>query len=130
MEITNLIAKDIMKKPVISTKKSTFASEVALQLVSNRISGMPVIDDEERVIGVITEYDLLNQVRKGKELARLLAEDVMQKNPITVVVNTPVSYVLDIMLDSEILRIPVTDGLRLVGVISRSALLSFTLANI
>jgi len=130
VEITNLIAKDIMKKPVISTKKSTFASEVALQLVSNRISGMPVIDDEERVIGVITEYDLLNQVRKGKELARLLAEDVMQKNPITVVVNTPVSYVLDIMLDSEILRIPVTDGLRLVGVISRSALLSFTLANI
>jgi CBS domain-containing protein len=130
VEITNLIAKDIMKKPVISTKKSTFASEVALQLVSNRISGMPVIDDEERVIGVITEYDLLNQVRKGKELARLLAEDVMQKNPITVVVNTPVSYVLDIMLDSEILRIPVTDGLRLVGVISRSAILSFILGNI
>ena len=129
MDITNLIAKDIMRTPVISTKKDTPASEVALQLVSNHISGMPVIDDEERVIGVITEYDLLNQVRQGNELGKLFAEDVMQKHPITIVVDTPISYVLDVMLDSEILRIPVTDGLRLVGVISRSTILSFTLGN-
>ena len=129
MEITNLKAKNIMKKPVISTKKITFAREVASQLVSNRFSGIPVIDDDERIIGVITEYDLLNQVRKGKELANLLTKDVMQNNPITVDVNTPVSDVLDIMLEHGILRIPVTDSLRLVGIISRSAILSFILSD-
>lgn len=129
MEITKLKAKEVMKTPVISAKKSAFARDVAQQLVSDRFSGMPVIDDEERVIGVVTEYDLLNQVRKGKDLATLTVGDIMQKNPITVDVNAPLSYILDIMLENGILRIPVTDGLRLVGVISRSAILRIELSN-
>jgi len=129
MEITKLTAKEVMKTPVISTKKSALAKDVALQLVSDHFSGMPVIDDEERVIGVVTEYDLLNQVRKGKELVKLTVEDVMQKNPITVDVNAPLSDILDIMLENGILRIPVTDGLRLAGVISRSFILQFELSK-
>lgn len=129
MEITKLEAKDVMKTPVISAKKKASARDSALQLVSGRFSGMPVIDEEERVIGVITEHDLLDQVREGKDLGKLVVEDVMQKNPITVDVNTPLSDVLDIMLENGILRIPVTDGLRLVGIISRSAILRIALGN-
>jgi CBS domain-containing protein len=129
MEITKLEAKDVMKRPVTSTKKWVSARDIALQLVSGSFSGMPVIDEEERVIGVITEHDLLNQVREGKDLGKLVVEDVMQKNPITIDVNTPLSDLLDIMLESGILRIPVTDGLRLVGVISRSAILQIALSN-
>jgi CBS domain-containing protein len=127
MEITNLRARDVMRTPVIAAKKGISAKDVALQLVSGRFSGMPVTDEEERIIGVITEYDLLNQVREGKELAKLTAEDVMQKNPITVDADSPLTDVLDIMLENGILRIPVTDRLRLVGVISRSAILRITL---
>jgi CBS domain-containing protein len=100
-----------------------------LQMVSGRFSGMPVIDEEERVIGVITEHDLLDQIRKGKDLEKLAVEDVMQKNPITVDVSAPLSDVLDIMLENGILRIPVTDSLRLVGIISRSAILRIALSN-
>jgi len=129
VEITKLEAKDVMKTPVISAKKKASARDSALQLVSGRFSGMPVIDEEERVIGVITEHDLLDQVREGKDLGKLVVEDVMQKNPITVDVNTPLSDVLDIMLENGILRIPVTDGLRLVGIISRSAILRIALGN-
>jgi CIC family chloride channel protein len=90
---------------------------------------MPVIDEDERVIGVITEHDLLNQVREGKDLEKLAVEDVMQKNPITVDVSAPLGDILDIMLENGILRIPVTDGLRLVGIISRSAILRIALGN-
>ena len=129
MEITKLEAKDIMKKSVISTKKSASAKDIALQLVSGRFSGMPVIDEEERVIGVITEHDLLNKVLEGKDLGKLTVEDVMQKNPITVDVNAPLGDILDIMLENGILRIPVTDGLCLVGVISRSDILRIALSN-
>jgi len=129
VEITKLEAKDVMKIPAISAKKRASARDSALQLVSGRFSGMPVIDEEERVIGVITEHDLLDQVREGKDLGKLVVEDVMQKNPITVDVNAPLSDVLDIMLENGILRIPVTDGLRLVGIISRSAILRIVLSN-
>ncbi len=129
MEIAKLEAKDVMKRSVISTKKRASAREIASQLVSGRFSGMPVIDEEERVIGVITEHDLLVRVREGKDLGKLVVEDVMQKNPITVHVNAPLIDVLDIMLENGILRIPVTDGLRLVGLISRSAILRIELSN-
>jgi CBS domain-containing protein len=129
VEIKELEAKDVMTIPVVSTKKNTSARDVALQLVSGHFSGMPVTDDEERIIGVITEHDLLEQVREGKELGKLVVEDVMQKNPITADINSPLSDVLDIMLENGILRIPITDSLRLVGVISRSAILRITLSN-
>ena len=129
MEITKLEAKDVMRRPVISTKKSASASDIASQLVLGSFSGMPVIDDEDRVIGVISEHDLLDRLREGKDLGELVVEDVMQKNPITVDVNAPLSDILDIMLENGILRIPVTDGLRLVGVISRSAILRIALSK-
>lgn len=130
MNITELAAKDVIKIPVISAMKRTSARDSALQMVSGHFSGMPVIDEEERVIGVITEHDLLDQIREGKDLEKLTVEDVMQKNPITVDINAPLSDVLDIMLENGILRIPVTDGLRLVGIISRSAILRIALSNI
>jgi CBS domain-containing protein len=82
-------AKDIMTSPVISANKSASSRDIAMQLVSGPFSGVPVTDDEGRIIGVITEHDLLNKVREGKDLLQLTAEDVMQKNPITVDVNTP-----------------------------------------
>jgi len=119
----NLKAKDIMTRPVISEKKNTSAKDIAIQLVSGNFSGMPIIDDEERVIGVVTEHDLLNKVREGEDLEILTAENIMENNPVTVDASQPLSDVLDIMLDHGILRIPITDELRLVGVISRSDIL-------
>jgi CBS domain-containing protein len=129
MEIKNLKATDIMKRNVTSAKKNDPAKDIAMQLVSGLFSGMPITDDKGRVIGVVTEHDLLNQVREEKDLLKLTAEDVMQKNPITVDVNTPLIHVLDIMLENGILRIPVTDGLHLVGIISRSDILKTILSS-
>ncbi|MBE0425428.1 MAG: CBS domain-containing protein [Nitrospirae bacterium] len=125
----NLKATDIMKRNVTSAKKNDPAKDIAMQLVSGLFSGMPITDDKGRVIGVVTEHDLLNQVREEKDLLKLTAEDVMQKNPITVDVNTPLIHVLDIMLENGILRIPVTDGLHLVGIISRSDILKTILSS-
>jgi CBS domain-containing protein len=123
MEMKNLKAKDIMTRPVISEKKNTSAKDIATQLVSGNFSGMPITDDEERIIGVVTEHDLLNKVRQGEDFVNLRAEDVMENNPVTADANQPLSDVLDIMIEHGILRIPITDDLRLVGVISRSDIL-------
>ena len=123
LEIKNLKAKDIMKSPVISMKKDDSVQDIALQLISGPFSGIAITDDKERVIGIVTEYDILNQTRKGKDLENLKAEDVMQHNPVNVDVNTPLHDILEIMIEHGILRIPVTDSLRLVGNISRSDIL-------
>ena len=129
MAITKLSAREVMRTPVISTDRNASAKDIASQLVSGRFSGMPIIDEEERVVGVVTEHDLLEHIRKGKDLKELTAEDVMQKHPITVDVSAPLGDILDIMLENGILRVPVTDGLRLVGIISRSAILRTEINN-
>ena len=116
-------AKDIMMRPVVSARKNASARDIALQILSGLYSGMPVTDENGKVIGVVTEFDLLGQVFERKELVKLTAEDIMQKEPRTVDVNTPLKEVMEIMLENFIIRVPVTEKKRLVGVISRCDIL-------
>jgi CBS domain-containing protein len=119
----DLKAKDIMTRPVVSARTNASARDVALQVLSGLYSGMPVTDEEGKVIGVVTEFDLLGQVCEGRELARLTAGDVMTKNPITVDVNTSLNDLLKSMMEQNIVRVPVTEEGRLVGVIARCDIL-------
>ncbi|MEE9590898.1 MAG: CBS domain-containing protein, partial [Thermodesulfobacteriota bacterium] len=86
-------------------------------------SGMPVTDENGRVVGIVTEFDLLEQLRQEKELARLTAEDIMVKDAMTVDVNTPIDDAFNIMLDRNIIRLPVTEEDKLVGIIARCDIL-------
>jgi predicted transcriptional regulator len=119
----NLKARDVMTRPVVSARKNASARDIALQVLSGLYSGMPVTDDSGRVIGVVTEFDLLCKVREGKELVKLTAEDVMTKTPVTVDAGKALEDVLNIMIENNIIRIPVTDEGRLVGVIARCDIL-------
>ena len=119
----DLKAKDIMMRPVVSARKNASARDITLQILSGLYSGMPVTDENGHVVGVVTEFDLLGQVAEGKELTKLAAEDVMQKEPKTVDVNTPLNDVLKVMLENFIIRVPVTEKKRLVGVIARCDIL-------
>ena len=116
-------ARDIMIRPVVSARRNASARDIAMQLLSGLYSGMPVTNDEGQVIGLVTEFDLLNQIRGGKQLVKLVAEDVMTKDPVTVDVNTPLVDVLNTMIEKNIIRVPVTDEGRLVGVIARCDIL-------
>lgn len=121
--MTSLKARDVMTRPVISARKHASARDIAMQMLTGLYSGMPVTDDDGRVIGVVTEFDLLKQIREGKELIRLTAEDVMTKDPITVDANTSLDEVLSIMMENNIIRVPVTEDGKLVGVIARCDIL-------
>lgn len=119
----DLKARDVMTRPVVSARENASARDIALQLLSGLYSGMPVTDESGKVIGIVTEFDLLGQICGGKELAKLTAEDIMEKEPITVDINTPIKDILTTMLDRNIIRLPVTDEGKLVGVIARCDIL-------
>ncbi len=116
-------AGDIMTRPVVSARRKASARDIAMQILSGLYSGMPVTDDEGKVVGVVSEFDLLGQVCEGRELTKLAAEDVMSKNPITVDVSTPLNEVLDVMMQNNVIRLPVTAEGRLAGVIARCDIL-------
>lgn len=140
-----LTAKDIMTRDVITVKGDTRVSELADILTKNRISGAPVVDDSGRVIGVVTESDLVEQSKSlhlptvftildsviflegakhfEKELKKMTGakvEDIYTEDPLTVNPDTPIREVATIMAEKKTYTIPVVEGGKLVGIIGKA----------
>ncbi len=116
---TPIRAKDIMQSPVIAATPLATLRDVATQLVSNEFTGMPVAASDGRVVGVITESDIVRTLIEGKRLENLTAGEVMTGPPITVDVETEIEQVMKSLEDNRIVRVPVTDQGKLVGIIAR-----------
>ena len=130
--------RDLMTKNVVAVKTDADLHETARLLSENNISGMPVIDDNARVIGVISEADLLLLAGMKREhtfrdiLRSLLGEPlparktgtrvhhVMSFPPITAKADDSVGDVANIFDKRRIKRLPVVDDEgKLIGIISR-----------
>jgi CBS domain-containing protein len=116
---TALTAKDVMERPVLAATPQAALRDVAIRLVANEISGMPVAAPDGRVVGVVTESDIVRTLVEGKRLENLTTTDVMTGPPVTVDIDTPLEEVMKRLEDYRIVRVPVTDGEVLVGIISR-----------
>jgi CBS-domain-containing membrane protein len=112
-------ASDIMMRPVVTARKKASARDIALQLLTGLYSGMPVTDEGGQVVGVVTELDLLRAVEEGKELVKTTAEEIMTTGVVTADVDTPVDELMKIMTEKNLIRVPVTDKGKLVGVVAR-----------
>ena len=120
-------ASEIMHRPVLATTPRASVRDIAAQIVLNGISGMPVTDRAGTVLGVITEADVLGALRNGKQMERLTAEDIMSDDPVTVDAETPLEKVIEVLNDEGIVRVPVTENGKLVGIISRGDILKAVL---
>jgi len=119
MAPTSVTAKDIMQSPVVAATPLASLRDVATQLVTNEFSGMPVAASDGRVVGIVTESDVVRTLIEGKRLENLTAGDVMTGPPITVNLNTPIEDVMKSLEENHIVRVPVMDQDKLVGIISR-----------
>jgi len=115
----SLSARDIMQKPVVAATAHASLRDVASQLVESEFSGMPVADPDGRVIGVVTESDIVRMLIAGKRLENLTAGEAMTGPPITVQVEAPIEEVMKTLEENRIVRVPVMDHDKLVGIISR-----------
>jgi CBS domain-containing protein len=109
-------AKDIMTTRVVTVKPSTPIADAARLLVRRKISGVPVVDekDKTKVVGILTEADLLAAPSGAKTVA-----EVMRKRVISVAPDTSVDDIAATLVKRKIKRMPVLDGGKLVGIVSR-----------
>lgn len=114
-----MTAEDMMNSPVMATTNRASVRDIATQLVVNGISGMPVTNHEGEILGVVTEADILDAIMEGKKLETLTAQEIMSSEPITIDVKASLDEVMKLLQEKGILRVPVTDHGKLVGVISR-----------
>jgi CBS domain-containing protein len=119
-EVTQTKVREIMQRPVLATTTRASVRDIAAQLVGNGFSGMPVTERDGTVVGVITEADIIKALVDAKPLATLTAWEIMTTTPTTVDVETPLGEVTKILQEHHIVRVPVTDRGKLVGIVSRS----------
>jgi predicted transcriptional regulator len=109
-----------MTTNVVAARESTTATEVSTRLLIGEFNGVPVIDDNVKVIGIVTAADILRAIRQGKNLDSLRATDIMTRNPIVVKQDTEPDEIIDIMIQRVIVLVPVVDDdKKLVGVVAR-----------
>ena len=115
-------AKDIMTTELILSHPEMTIEEAIKILVNNRITGMPVVDDQRRIVGVISEYDIIRSIEscerdKPLELSRRI--DFTSKVT-SVREETALPEILKQFVEKKIRRLPViNDDNQLVGIITR-----------
>lgn len=136
-------AEDIMTRRVIYVQESSPVTDAIRKMAAHDISGIPVIEENQRISGVISEKDVLRLINGGntaslmgmvlnyvetggsviKDLGTLSAADIMTSPPVTVKSGATLSQIADIMDRFHINRVFVVDeGFRLSGVVARSDL--------
>jgi len=117
-------AYDIMSVNIVAAKENATAIEIATRIVLGAFNGVPIIDNDGKVIGIVTTIDLLKAISEDKGLDTMSAKEVMTSNPAVVNQDATVDEIIDILYRKRIDMLPVVeeDG-RLIGVVSRQDIL-------
>ncbi len=117
-------ARNLMTAPVKSVSPETSLREIAQLLAEERIGGVPVTDAEERVLGFVSEADIMNALLAGRSL-RTLAEEVMS-SPVHTVDEFDLSdEVMELFRKHRIHHLPVVREKKLLGIITPSDVIRF-----
>ena len=110
-----MIASDIMTQKVYTIHPEASAQEAAQLLSQHRISGLPVVNTENKIIGMVTEADIISKVHRDG----LHVSDIMSHEVISIVEDTPVGEIASLLTERKIKRVPVVHGDKLIGIVSR-----------
>ena len=140
-----LKAEQIMTRKIISVDLEMEVSELASLFWKNRISGAPVVDESGKLLGIVTESDLIDQSKKvhiptimtildtmiflenpaklDKEIKKMTGtkvKDIYSDKVVTVNEDTPMAEIATIMSDRRLHTLPVVNGEKIVGVIGKA----------
>ncbi len=116
--------KDIMTNRVIGIGPDATIDDAVSLLLDHRVSGLPVVDDEGRLLGVISEIDIIDLVYKA-DIGASSVRDYMTRDVVTIDAQSSLDDAASIFCETAVRRIPVIQEGRLVGVLSRRDLLFF-----
>ena len=118
-----LEAKDIMIRKVLCIKKDTPVVDAIRLLVENHITGVPVVEDDMTLLGILSEQDVLRLFHTYDDEKDRTVYDFMTHPAIHFEENEPLLDVCFCLRDNSIRRVPVTSNGKVVGVISRADIL-------
>lgn len=112
-----------MESDVQSAHEGTKADVIASMMIEG-FGSVPIVDARQRLVGVVSEYDLLASLERGHKWSDVTARDIMARNPYAIRPETNVATLVHVLLKSDLIRAPVVDGEgTLVGIVARRDLL-------
>jgi len=142
-----LQARDIMTRDVVTVRAETPVTEIARLMAENEVSGLPVVDNSDCLVGIVTEEDLLLKHSESKIPHRLAlfglwvvpeetlanayskarvsltAGDIMTRKVVTFDEDDNVDAIADEMVTRRVNRVPILSGCKLAGIITRADIL-------
>lgn len=113
----------IMEKQVQSAEKDTKAEMIASYMMDG-FGSVPIVDENNKLVGIVSEFDLLAALRKGKKLKDVAAGEILTPNPVSVTQDTDVVTLMDVLQNNHLIRVPVLDKVgNLIGIVARRDLL-------
>lgn len=115
------VVRDYMDVEVATVAPDMEILEAIDFLIAHHVTGAPVVDADNHVVGILTELDCLKLLSVGNDgdVAQGKVADFMTKNPITLGPNTNIYYAAGVFLSHSFRRLPIVEGGRLVGAITR-----------
>jgi len=139
-----MTAKDIMTKDVVTVTPETSIEKLSELLLSNQISGAPVVDDAGRLVGIVTENDLIRQNKRlhiptvvsfldaaiylessrkfEEEVKRVTATkvgEICERKVVTITENTDLTEIATLMSEKKLHLLPVVEGGKVIGIVGK-----------
>lgn len=122
-DFTRLTVLRFMERDVQVGHRETRADRLAAQMVEG-FGAIPIVDEQRRLIGIVSEHDLLASLEKGQPWSEVAASEVMSPNPYSVRPETELGTVIHVLRVSQLIRVPVVDGDgKLIGILARRDIL-------
>jgi CBS domain-containing protein len=138
-------AHQIMTRPVVTVSPETAIVDAANLMLQRHVSGLPVVDETGKLVGIVSEGDFIrrSEIGTGRKRGRWLrvilgpgqsatdfvhehgrkVSEVMTKSPLTITEDTALAEIVDLMEKNNVKRLPVVRGDKVVGIVSRANLL-------
>jgi CBS domain-containing protein len=127
-EFGEMTVKQVMQKMVQSAHLKT-RGDVIASLMIEGFGAVPVVDAKDKLLGIVSEHDLLTTLDDGHKLGDVAASEIMTYNPYSIHPETILPTLIHVFRSSDLIRVPVVDSKdKLVGVIARRDVLRAYLA--
>ncbi len=114
-----LTVREVMEDAVYTVSSQTKGSAIAHIIGEQHVGSVPVVKEDRTLVGLVSEFDLLQVMDAGKNLDQLVATDIMTREVVTVTEEMLVKEVIHLLQERHLIRVPVVKGKALVGMVAR-----------
>ena len=118
-------AKDVMSKRVATVSQEANIKEVIRLLVENTVTGLPVLSEDDRLVGIVTEKDILRMLLYDRDVKEKTAADLMTAEIVSFDEDEDLMKIFKCLVEGEFRRVPILSEGKLAGIISRADIIKF-----